>query len=113
MNFDDEKVGCNAEGTCGCSEDKECNCSDEDCTCNDEALTVELEDEDGNVVSCQVIDGFLYKDNEYAVVENPDDGSIYLFKVVGTGEVGELVVPDEDEFDEVSAYYEESFIDEE
>ena len=96
---------------CGCSDtgcdDEGCGCG---CGCGDEAhegLIVDLEDEEGNVVSCEIVDGFDYKDNEYAIVQNPQNGSVYLFKVVGEGDEGELVIPDDEEFDEVSAYYEE------
>lgn len=93
-----------------------CGCGDEGCNCGEhehEAMVVELEDENGNVVSCEVVDGFEYKDNEYALVQNPEDGSVYLFKVVGEGEEGELVVPDDEEFDEATAYYESLIEDEE
>jgi len=96
---------------CGCSdsscEDDECGC---ECGCSDvehEGLIVDLEDEDGNVVPCEIIDGFDYKDNEYAIVQNPENGSVYLFKVVGEGDEGELVIPEDDEFNEVSDYYNE------
>jgi len=40
-------------------------------------------------------------------VQNPDDGSIYLFKVVGDEEVGELVVPEDEEYEAARAYYEQ------
>ncbi|KOA21067.1 hypothetical protein CLHOM_06550 [Clostridium homopropionicum DSM 5847] len=91
---EDEACGCNSvEDTCGCGCDHE------------EALMIELEDENGNIVPCEVIDGFEYKDNEYVLVQNPEDESVYLFKVVGEGEDSELVVPDDEEFDEVTAYY--------
>lgn len=96
---------------CGCSDS---SCSDEGCGCGcgcgddtHESLMVDLEDEEGNVVSCEVVDGFEYKGGEYAIVQNPQNGSVYLFKVVGEGEEGELIIPDDDEFEEVSAYYEE------
>ena len=72
-----------------------------------EALTVDLEDENGNVIPCEIVDGFTYKDNEYALVQNPEDDSIYLFKVVGDEETGELIIPEDEEFEEVTAYYEE------
>ncbi|MCY6353940.1 DUF1292 domain-containing protein [Clostridium sp. ZS2-4] len=91
---------------CGCEEETDCGCG---CECGEhehEALTVELEDENGNVILCEVVDGFDYKENEYALVQNPEDGSVYLFKVIGEGDEGELVVPDEEEFNEVTAYYE-------
>ncbi len=110
------------EKQCGCNEEhshnhgEECGCGEEHahgdgekcgCGCNDhEALVVELEDEHGDTVSCEVIDGFTYNDAEYALVQNPKDDSVYLFKVVGEGEEGELVVPEDEEFDAATAYYE-------
>jgi uncharacterized protein YrzB (UPF0473 family) len=115
--------GCDEElEACGCSlEDEDCGCEDENCGCDDEGcgcgcghehdhetLVVDLEDENGNIVQCEVVDGFEFKDNEYILVQNPSDGSIYLFKVVGEGENSELVIPDDEEFKEVSAYYESS-----
>lgn len=113
------------ECSCGCGEESnvnDCGCgghdhNDEhgcDCGCGEhEHLMVDLEDEDGNSVSCEVIDGFEYKDNEYAIVQHPENGSIFLFKVVGEGEEGELVIPDDEEFEEVSAYYEQLMAEEE
>lgn len=95
------------EGCC-CHEDnhEECGCGC-GCDCGEhEAMVVDLEDENGNIISCEIVDEFTYKENEYVLVQNPDDGSVYLFKVVGEGEEGELVVPDDEEFDDVSAYYE-------
>jgi uncharacterized protein YrzB (UPF0473 family) len=102
--------------SCGCEDhehehdhDHECDCGDEGCGCGCDHdhgnMIVDLEDENGNVVPCEVIDGFEYKDNEYVLVQNPEDGSVYLFKVVGEGEEAELVIPEDEEFDEVSAYY--------
>lgn len=117
------------EGGCGCGEEnKGCGCGGNDhghehgddhecgCGCGEgehESLIVDLEDENGNVVPCEVIDGFEYKNNEYAIVQNPENGSVYLFKVVGEGEEGELVIPDDSEFEEVSAYYEQLMAEEE
>lgn len=106
---EENKNGCG----CGCGgheheHDHECGCG-----CGEgheheyEAMFVELEDEDGNSMQCEVVDGFVFKDEEYALVQNPDDGSIYLFKVVGDDEVGELVVPSDEEYDAARAYYEE------
>lgn len=103
---------------CGC--DCGCDCGDEhdhdDCGCgcgDHESLVVELEDENGNIVPCEVVDQFDYKDNDYVLVQNPEDGSVYLFKVVGEGEEGELIIPEDDEFEEVSKYYEQSLEEEE
>ncbi|MGH4121156.1 DUF1292 domain-containing protein [Clostridium sp.] len=107
-----ESQGCG----CGSNENEGCGCGghehdDEGCGCGcgegeGEALTVDLEDENGNVIPCEVVDGFTYKDNEFALVQNPEDDSIYLFKVVGDEETGELVIPEDEEFAEVTAYYE-------
>jgi hypothetical protein len=104
--------GCNEENEhshdcgCGCEEhehDHECGCG-----CGEqENLIIDLEDENGNVVPCELVDGFEYKDSEYAIVQHPENGSVYLFKVVGEGEEGELIIPEDEEFEEVSAYYEE------
>lgn len=113
--------GCNEEETevenlgcgCGSNENDGCGCEGHEHDgeaggCGEgEALTVDLEDENGNVIPCEVVDGFTYKDNEFALVQNPEDDSIYLFKVVGDEETGELVIPEEEEFAEVTAYYQE------
>ena len=114
---ENEGCGCGENEGCGCSghdhENDGCGCGgheDEGCGCGcgeGEALTVDLEDENGNVVPCEIVDGFTFKDNEYALVQNPEDDSIYLFKVIGDEETGELVIPEDEEFAEVTAYYEE------
>lgn len=94
------------ECNCGCTEKvhehDDCDCG---CGCEDsEPLIVDLEDENGKMVSCEIVDGFEYKEGKYAVVENSEDGSTYLFKVENEGE---LVIPEDKEFDEVSKYYEQ------
>lgn len=94
---------------CGCGHEEH-NHEHEDCGCGcgeHEVLTVELEDENGNTVLCEIVDGFMHDENEYAIVQNPEDGAIYLFKVVGDDEVGELVVPEDEEYEAAKAYYEE------
>jgi uncharacterized protein YrzB (UPF0473 family) len=106
-----EDEGCDCGDDCGCGEDDDCGCG-----CghdHHESLVVDLEDENGNIVSCEIVDQFDYKDNDYVLVQNPDDGSVYLFKVVGEGDEGELVIPEDKEFEEVSAYYENSLAEEE
>lgn len=128
MNEDKKtSCGCEENDGCGCGsnehshENEGCGCGGHDhehesddcgcgCGCGEgegEALTVDLEDENGNVVPCEIVDGFTFKDNEYALVQNPEDDSIYLFKVVGDDETGELIIPEDEEFAEVTAYYEE------
>ncbi|WP_010234926.1 DUF1292 domain-containing protein [Clostridium arbusti] len=120
---ENEKVNaCSIDG-CGCGSDEHkhedsCECGGEhehggehDCSCgcgedHHGACSVELEDEHGNVVTCDVIDGFVYNEGEFALVQNPQDGSVYLFKVVGEGDEGELVIPDDEEFKAATAYYE-------
>ena len=98
--------GCGCGSDCGdnAAESCGCGCGEEH---EHEYMSVDPEDEDGNIVTCAIVDGFEYKNNEYAIVENPENGAVYLFKVVGEGEEGELIVPEEDEFNEVSAYYED------
>ncbi|WP_029453508.1 DUF1292 domain-containing protein [Clostridium algidicarnis] len=127
-NEEQEKCGCgcgenNEEQSgcgCGCGDNNEkqegCGCGSEGhghnhdhegCDCGEnefESFVVDLEDEDGNVTPCEVVDGFEYKEGQYVLVQNPTDGSVYLFKSVG--EDGELVIPEDTEFEEVSRYYE-------
>lgn len=111
--------GCGEHDHCDCGEHEHdhdhCGCGDDDCGCGHEhgAMLVDLEDENGNLVQCEVVDGFQYKDNDYVLVQNPEDGSVYMFKVVGEGDEGELVVPDDQEFEEVTAYYQSTFSEEE
>ena len=53
----------------------ECECEEGKCSCGceeHEALIVELEDENGKVVPCEVVDGFEYKGNEYALLQHPE-----------------------------------------
>jgi len=117
---ENDGCGCGENESCGCGghEDDGCGCGgheDEGCGCGcgeGEAMTVDLEDENGNVVPCEIVDGFTYKDNEYALVQNPEDDSIYLFKVIGDEETGELIIPEDEEFAEVTAYYENLIKDE-
>lgn len=100
-------------GSCGCGghdHDSEHGCGG-NCGCGDqevEVFTVDLEDENGNIVQCEIVDSFEYKNAPYVVVQNPQDDAVYLFKVVGEGEEGELVIPDDEEFEEVSSFYESS-----
>ncbi|MDP4176940.1 MAG: DUF1292 domain-containing protein [Bacillota bacterium] len=112
---DNEEV-CN----CGCgensskAEESTCDCDSNECDCGcgeNHNMVVDLEDENGNIVACEVADSFNYKDNDYVLVQNPEDGSVYMFKVVGDDENGELVIPDDEEFEEASKFYEESLED--
>ncbi|CAB1241482.1 DUF1292 domain-containing protein [Clostridium sp. HV4-5-A1G] len=110
MNEEDlNKKGCNSgdEVEEACDERvHDCGCGCSDCG-EHESLVVDLEDENGNIVPCEVVDGFEFKENEYAIVQNPQNGAVYLFKVEGEGPAGELVIPEEEEFKEVSAYYQQ------
>lgn len=119
MNNEEIKdCGCNS---CDCTDnqDKEHDCCcgehnhehehDHECGCGcgdheEEAFIVDLEDEKGNIISCPVTDAFEYNEGQYVLVQNPEDGSCYLFKSIG--EEGELVIPDDEEFEKVTAYYE-------
>ncbi len=100
----EETCGCGCEGDCGDDIDScGCGCEDQE---HEHTMIVDLVDENGNTVPCEVVDSFLYNEQEYVLVQNPEDEAIYLFKVVGEGENGELVIPEDKEFEEVSAYYE-------
>lgn len=106
----------NENNGCSCEEDHNhdgCCCEEghdhDECNCGcheGESIIVNLEDEDGRIIPCEVVDGFVYDDIEYILVQSPDGESVYLFKVVGEGEDAELEIPDDEEFDKVSAYYE-------
>ncbi|MBW6408607.1 DUF1292 domain-containing protein [Clostridium weizhouense] len=117
MDKDLEKCGCGCEENngCGCGDhghDHEhgCGCGGHDhdhecgCGCGDEeAFVVDLEDDNGNIVSCPIIDAFEFEGKEYILAQNPEEDSVYLFRTEGE----ELVVPEEEEFDRVSTYYQE------
>ena len=93
---------------CGCGHNHEEHGCGDNCGCGEhehEHFVVDLEDEEGNTITCDVIDAFEYKDEEYVLVQHPDE-SVYLFK--SQGEEGELVLPSEEEFDEVVKFYEEN-----
>ncbi|MGL4731967.1 MAG: DUF1292 domain-containing protein, partial [Clostridium sp.] len=89
--------GCGCKSThehqdCGCGHDHDHEHEGCGCGCEDhEVLTVALEDENGNTIVCEIVDGFVFNESEFALVQNPEDGSVYLFKVVGDDEIGELV----------------------
>lgn len=78
-----------------------------------ETLVIDLEDENGNTISCPIIDQFSYEEKEYVLAQSPEDDSVYMFRVEGEGENEELVVPEEEEFDRVAAYYNEELVDSE
>lgn len=126
MDKDLEKCGCSSEEkTCGCGghhdhEDKDHECcgghghgDDHECGCghdhdDEESFVVDLEDDNGNIVTCPIIDAFKFEEKEYLLAQSPEDDSVYLFRT----EDEELVVPDEEEFDRVSEYYQNELVDE-
>lgn len=120
MDKELEKCGCEEENTCGCGghnhEDHDHECCgghdhDHECGCgcgDEESFVIDLEDENGNVVTCPIIDAFKFEDKEYLLAQNPEEDSVYLFKAEGE----ELVVPDEEEFDRVSNYYQNELVNE-
>lgn len=67
-----------------------------------EEMVVDLETENGEIVTCRVVDDFMFEDNQYFLVEAPEGDNVYLFKQTGE----ELIVPEEEEFDRVCHYYE-------
>ncbi|MGN0143521.1 MAG: DUF1292 domain-containing protein [Clostridium sp.] len=113
MDKELEKCGCGSD--CGCGENNhDCGCGghehDHDscgCGCGEhESFVIDLEDENGNVITCPIIDEFECEDNQYYLAQNPNENSVYLFKLVGE----ELVSPDEEEFERVSAYYQNELV---
>lgn len=95
---------------CGCGHDHndvdECGCG-----CGEHEhnhFVIDLEDENGNVVSCPIIDAFEFEDNEYVLAQNPEDSSVYMFKNIGE----ELVIPEEEEFNRVAEYYNNELVEE-
>lgn len=105
MDKDLNKCGC-GEG-CGCGEhdhDHDCGCASEEL----EHMVVDLEDEDGNIIECPIIDAFEFEENEYVLAQHGDEDTVYLFRAT---EDGELIVPEEEEFEKVSNYYSEELCD--
>ena len=94
----------NHEG-CGCGNNPEEHGCGDNCGCGEhehEHFVVDLEDDNGNVLSCPIVDAFEFEENEYVLAQNPEDESVYLFR---STEEGELIVPEEAEFDKVTEYY--------
>ncbi|MGL4991444.1 MAG: DUF1292 domain-containing protein [Sarcina sp.] len=95
-------------GCCG-GHGQEHGCGD-DCGCGHEhveTLVVDLEKEDGTIVSCEIVDTFEFNEESYALVYNEEEQGVYLFKEVG--EEGEIIaVEDEAEFEAASKFYEEN-----
>lgn len=90
---------------CGCGHNHEERGCGDNCGCGEhehEHFVVDLEDDNGNVLSCPIVDAFEFEENEYVLAQNPEDESVYLFR---STEEGELIVPEEAEFDKVTEYY--------
>ena len=90
---------------CGCGHNHEEHGCGDNCGCGEhehEHFVVDLEDDKGNVLSCPIVDAFEFEENEYVLAQNPEDESVYLFR---STEEGELIVPEEAEFDKVTEYY--------
>lgn len=98
------------EKNCGCGHDHDhaCECGhdhDHECGCGEhefEHMVVDLEDENGNIISCPIVDAFEFEGAEYVLAQDPEGDSTYLFR---STEEGELIVPEEAEFDKVANYY--------
>ncbi len=78
---------------------------------DDDTLFIDLEDENGNMISCPIVDQFEYEEKVYVLAQSPEDDSLYIFRVEGEGENAEVVYLDEEEFDRVATYYEEELAD--
>lgn len=107
--MDKEKNLCNEEEKdCGCGHEhahdhehgEGCGCGED----HHEHFVVDLEDDNGNVISCNIIDAFEFEENEYILAQDPNEDSVYLFR---STETGELEIPEEEEFDRVSKFYSE------
>lgn len=95
----------NKHEVCGCGHNHEEHGCGDNCGCGEhehEHFVVDLEDDNGNVLSCPIVDAFEFEENEYVLAQNPEDESVYLFR---STEEGELIVPEEAEFDKVTEYY--------
>ncbi len=73
-----------------------------------EVQEIELEDEDGNVLTFIIDEWFEYEDRVYAVMIDEDDEAV-LFRVE-EDEEGEMsfINPDVEEFEEVAKFYDEN-----
>ena len=103
MDNELNKCGCGED--CGCNHDHNHEGCGEGCGCGEhehESFVVDLEDDNGNIISCPIVDAFEFEDAEYVLAQNTEDDSVYLFR---STEEGELVVPDEAEFDKVAEFY--------
>ena len=102
MSEEMKKNCCGDEG-CGCNHDHDHD--HEGCGCGEhehDHFVVDLEDDNGNIISCPIVDAFEFDGQEYILAQNTEDESVYLFR---SQEDGELVVPDEAEFDKVAEHY--------
>lgn len=107
----EENEGCGCGGNCGCGSEEHNH--DHGCGCgeahdHEEHFVVDLVDDEGNEISCPIMDAFEFEGNDYVLAQHPEDGSVFLFKLVVNGEEEELVVPEAEEFDRVAKHYEEA-----
>lgn len=77
---------------------------DDDCCC--EIDEIELLDEDGNQLTFRLHEWFDYKDEIYAVLIDEEGEAILLKSVEEDGEMS-FITPSDEEFEEVSAYYQD------
>ncbi|MGL5417198.1 MAG: DUF1292 domain-containing protein [Clostridium sp.] len=106
---ENEGCGCKSGEGCGCSGHEHEHTHGEGCGCGEhehehESFVVDLVDDEGKEISCPIIDAFEFEGNEYVLAQNPEDDSVFMFRA----EDEELVVPEEEEFDRVAKYYNES-----
>jgi len=117
------ECGCEGEEkeSCGCGHDHEhhhhehdheCGCGHDHEHEEGETLVVDFEDENGNIVSFDVVDSFEFtgseeslKNNVYALIQDPCDDSVFLMKA----DTDESLIPveDENEFEIVSKFYQD------
>ena len=69
---------------CGCGHDHDSHGCGDNCGCGEhehEHFVVDLEDDNGNVISCPIVDAFEFEENEYVLAQNPEDESVYLIQI--------------------------------
>ena len=52
-----------------------------------ETLVIDLEGEDGNTISCPLIDQFEYEEKVYVLAQNPEDDSVICLELKVKGKM--------------------------
>lgn len=96
------------------SEQNNCNCGHDDCSCGEEAVTVTLTLDNDEVVDCAVLTIYEAAGQEYIALlplddnEENEDGDVYIYKY--KEEDGEPVlenIEDDDEYERAADAFDE------